>query len=53
MLCTALGIVLGVLVALYGLFELHYFLRMCLCVVTARFLKKRMHILDTGTVVGE
>uniref|UniRef100_A0A182QE26 Protein THEM6 n=1 Tax=Anopheles farauti TaxID=69004 RepID=A0A182QE26_9DIPT len=52
MLCTALGIVLGLLVALYGLFELHYFLRMCLCVVTARYLKKRMHILDTGTVVG-
>ncbi|XP_049297840.1 protein THEM6 [Anopheles funestus] len=52
MLCTALGIVLGVLVSLYALFELHYFLRMCLCVVSARFLKKRMHILDTGTVVG-
>ncbi|XP_308531.4 protein THEM6 [Anopheles gambiae] len=52
MLCTALGIVLGVLVGLYGLFELHYFLRMCLCVVSARFLKKRMHILDTGTVMG-
>uniref|UniRef100_A0A182KE82 Protein THEM6 n=1 Tax=Anopheles christyi TaxID=43041 RepID=A0A182KE82_9DIPT len=52
MLCTALGIVLGVLVGLYALFELHYFLRMCLCVVSARFLKKRMHILDTGTVVG-
>ncbi|XP_052897331.1 protein THEM6 [Anopheles moucheti] len=52
MLCTALGIVLGVLVSLYALFELHYFLRMCLCVVSARYLKKRMHILDTGTVVG-
>ncbi|XP_053674900.1 protein THEM6 [Anopheles nili] len=52
MLCTALGAVLGVLLALYTLFELHYFLRMCLCVVTARYLKKRMHILDTGTVLG-
>ncbi|XP_050075483.1 protein THEM6 [Anopheles maculipalpis] len=52
MLCTALGIVLGVMVSLYALFELHYFLRMCLCVVSARYLKKRMHILDTGTVVG-
>ncbi|XP_058126544.1 protein THEM6 [Anopheles ziemanni] len=52
MLCTALGIVLGVLVALYALFELHYFLRMCLCVLSARFLKKRMHILDTSSVVG-
>lgn len=53
MLCTVLGTVFGVLVALYGLFELHYFLRMCLCVVSARFLKKRMHILDTSSVVGE
>uniref|UniRef100_A0A182IQ57 Protein THEM6 n=1 Tax=Anopheles atroparvus TaxID=41427 RepID=A0A182IQ57_ANOAO len=52
MLCTVLGIVLGVLVALYALFELHYFLRMCLCVLSARFLKKRMHILDTSSVVG-
>ncbi|XP_050096409.1 protein THEM6 [Anopheles aquasalis] len=52
MLCTVLGTVFGVLVALYGLFELHYFLRMCLCVVSARFLKKRMHILDTSSVVG-
>ncbi|XP_035907587.1 protein THEM6 [Anopheles stephensi] len=52
MLCTALGIVLGVVGLLYALFELHYFLRMCLCVVSARYLKKRMHILDTGTVAG-
>lgn len=53
MLCTVLGIVLGVLVALYALFELHYFLRMCLCVVAARYIKKRMHILETATVTGE
>lgn len=52
MLCTVFGIVLGVLVALYALFELHYFLRMCLCVVAARYIKKRMHILDTATVTG-
>ncbi|XP_058461249.1 protein THEM6 [Malaya genurostris] len=52
MLCTVLGIVLGVIVALYVLFELHYFLRMCLCVVAARYVKKRLHILDTATVGG-
>lgn len=52
MLCTVLGIVLGVLVALYVLFELHYFLRMCLCVIAARYVKKRIHILDTTTVTG-
>ncbi|XP_058832544.1 protein THEM6 [Topomyia yanbarensis] len=52
MLCTVLGIVLGVIVALYVLFELHYFLRMCLCVIAARYVKKRLHILDTATVGG-
>lgn len=53
MLCTVFGIVLGVLVALYALFELHYFLRMCLCVIAARYVKKRIHILETTTVTGE
>lgn len=52
MFCTVLGIVLGVIVALYALFELHYFLRMCLCVVAARYVKKRIHILETATVGG-
>lgn len=53
MICTVAGIVLGVIVGLYALFELHYFLRMCLCVITARFFKKRMHILDPTAVVGK
>ncbi|XP_062549391.1 protein THEM6 [Armigeres subalbatus] len=52
MLCTVLAIVLGVMVALYVLFELHYFLRMCLCVIAARYVKKRLHILETATVTG-
>ncbi|KAL9702005.1 hypothetical protein quinque_005446 [Culex quinquefasciatus] len=52
MWCTVIGIVLGVIVALYALFELHYFLRMCLCVIAARYIKKRMHILETATVCG-
>lgn len=39
--------------ALYALFELHYFLRMCLCVIAARYVKKRIHILETTTVTGE
>ncbi|XP_055630198.1 protein THEM6 [Toxorhynchites rutilus septentrionalis] len=52
MLCTVLAIVLGVIVALYALFELHYFLRMCLCLIAARYIKKRIHILETATVGG-
>ncbi|XP_001354842.2 protein THEM6 [Drosophila pseudoobscura] len=41
-----------VIVVLYGLLELHYFLRMCVCVVLARFVKRRCHILDATTVNG-
>ncbi|XP_055608296.1 protein THEM6 [Uranotaenia lowii] len=52
MLCLVLGIVLGVVVALYAFFELHYFLRMCLCVIAARFVKKRIYILETTVVTG-
>lgn len=37
---------------LYALFELHYFLRMCLCVILARFVKRKCHILETTTVGG-
>ncbi|XP_030567779.1 protein THEM6 [Drosophila novamexicana] len=48
---VALGCLLA-LVLLYGLLELHYFLRMCLCVLLARFVKRRCHILETTTVNG-
>ncbi|XP_055531017.1 protein THEM6 [Wyeomyia smithii] len=51
MICVAAGITMGCIVGLYALFELHYFLRMCLCVVIARCFKKKMHILDS-TIVG-
>ncbi|XP_039499809.1 protein THEM6 [Drosophila santomea] len=47
----ALSVLLAIIVA-YGLLELHYFLRMCLCVLLARFVKRRCHILDTTTVNG-
>ncbi|SPP77767.1 protein THEM6 [Drosophila guanche] len=47
----ALGCLL-VIVFLYGLLELHYFLRMCICMVLARFVKRRCHILDATTVNG-
>lgn len=42
----------GTLLILYALFEVHYFLRMCLCVINARFLKRSASILDTLQVTG-
>ncbi|KAH8265866.1 hypothetical protein KR038_006797 [Drosophila bunnanda] len=51
LLYLALSLLLAIVV-LYGLLELHYFLRMCLCVVLARFIKRRCHILDATTVNG-
>jgi len=52
-LCYLALSVLLAIVVMYGLLELHYFLRMCLCVVLARFVKRRCHILDATTVNGE
>lgn len=43
----------GALLFLYALFEVHYFLRMCLCVINARFIKRRAGILDTLQVTGQ
>ena len=43
---------LAVVLLFYCLFELHYFLRMCLCVALARFVKRKCHILETTTVSG-
>ncbi|XP_030381038.1 protein THEM6 [Scaptodrosophila lebanonensis] len=51
-LCYWLLSCLFIIVLLYGLLELHYFLRMCLCVLLARFIKPRCHILDTTEVNG-
>ncbi|XP_037726996.1 protein THEM6 isoform X2 [Drosophila subpulchrella] len=51
-LCYLALSVLLAIVVLYGLLELHYFLRMCICVVLARFVKRRCHILDATTVNG-
>ncbi|XP_034102850.1 protein THEM6 [Drosophila nasuta] len=48
---VALSCLLAI-VLLYGLLELHYFLRMCLCVLLARFVKRRCHILESTTVNG-
>lgn len=48
---VALSCLLAI-VLLYGVLELHYFMRMCLCVLLARFVKRRCHILEATTVNG-
>ncbi|XP_022901728.1 protein THEM6-like [Onthophagus taurus] len=49
--CFALVGVCALILILYGLFELHYFLRICLSVILARF-KTKIHVLDEATVRG-
>ncbi|KAG8038223.1 hypothetical protein G9C98_006550 [Cotesia typhae] len=50
--CWVLVGVFGTVVLLYALIEVHYFLRMFLTVLLARFCKKPVHILDETTVYG-
>ncbi|XP_014205336.1 protein THEM6 [Copidosoma floridanum] len=50
--CWVLVAVLGALVLLHALFEVHYFLRMFTTVFFARFCRKRVHILDETSVYG-
>lgn len=51
--CWVLVGVFGTIVLLYALIEVHYFLRMFLTVLLARFCKKPVHILDETTIYGE
>ncbi|XP_067002146.1 protein THEM6 isoform X1 [Anabrus simplex] len=51
-LCYVLGGLLLTLLTLYITLELHYFLRMCLCVLLARFCKRKINILDDTFVHG-
>lgn len=51
-MCWALAGALIAVVTLYGLIELHYFLRMFLTVFLARFCKKRVSILDETVIYG-
>ncbi|XP_057334821.1 protein THEM6 [Microplitis mediator] len=50
--CWVLVGVFGTIVLLYALIEVHYFLRMFLTVLLARFCKKPVHILDETTIYG-
>lgn len=51
-LCVLLVSVLGCLVVAYVLLELHYFVRMALCVLRARLFGKRLHILEQTAFTG-
>jgi len=53
MICWILAGALVAIVSLYGLIELHYFMRMFLTVFLARFCKKKVSILDETVVYGE
>ncbi|XP_025830878.1 protein THEM6-like isoform X2 [Agrilus planipennis] len=50
--CYIVGAFLVAVVVLYGLLELHYFLRTFLSVLLARFCKKKVHILQETVVKG-
>lgn len=50
---TILCIAVLVLFLLHCFFEVHYFLRMILTVVLARFTKKKAYILDQTTFGGK
>lgn len=52
-MCTFLCIAVLVIFLLHCFFEVHYFLRMTLCVIMARFTKKKAHILDQTTFGGK
>ncbi|XP_017775872.1 PREDICTED: protein THEM6-like [Nicrophorus vespilloides] len=50
--CYAVAVIFILIVVLYASLELHYFLRMTLSVILARFCKKRAHILQETSVNG-
>ena len=48
-LSSVFCVIIVVLFVLHCFFDVHYFLRMILCLVMARFTKKKAHILDLTT----
>lgn len=52
-ICTILCVIVFVIFLLHCFFEVHYFMRMTLCVIMARFTKKKAYILDTTSFGGK
>ncbi|XP_063232006.1 protein THEM6 [Bacillus rossius redtenbacheri] len=50
--CYVLGAALAAVLLVYMLLEIHYFIRMGVCVFIARFFKKRITVLDSADVKG-
>nr|CAD7257031.1 unnamed protein product [Timema shepardi] len=50
--CYIIGGVLVLVLLVYLLLEIHYFIRMGICVFIGRFFKKKINILDTTHVRG-
>jgi hypothetical protein len=53
LVCYIVGGVLVSLLTLHLFLEIHYFLRMCLCVIIARFFKTKIKILDDTYMYGK
>lgn len=53
LVCYIVGGILVSLVALHLFLEIHYFLRMCLSVIIARFFKTKVNILDDTYTYGK
>jgi hypothetical protein len=53
LVCYIVGGILISLVALHLFLEIHYFLRMCLSVIMARFFKTKVKILDDTYTYGK
>ncbi|KAF2884092.1 hypothetical protein ILUMI_22060 [Ignelater luminosus] len=52
MFCYVIGVFALIIIVLYGLIELHYFLRTCFSVILARFFKEKVSVLQETTVKG-
>lgn len=53
LVCYIVGGILVCVVTLHLFLEIHYFLRMCLSVIIARFFKTKIKILDDTYVYGK
>jgi len=53
LVCYIVGGILVSLVTLHLFLEIHYFLRMCLSVIIARFFKTKVKILDDTYIHGK
>lgn len=51
--CYLLIGLLAAVVSIFGILDIYYFIRMGLCVLYARYMCKKIHILDTTKITGK